>query len=520
MQRDIYSASKSDHELRDFLEYAKLKQVVISPNALFELDVANYKDIIDNANLDGLFIISKEYVIDWKRDKTNLIPVEEKQKERKIELPEKMVEIQKSKYIYAKEQDANIKIRHELDVTNRISTRGNISEFKDYFCDRFKNLGNILLKHRTLTPINSLDLKKRIGKGEDVVLIGMLLNKGITKNGNVMLSFDDEVGTFNVVVTQKDTVLFDLAKNVVNDDVVAVRGTKLGESIIIGTEIEYPDLPHKTYKKIDTELNAIAISDVHIGSKLFFGNEFQKFIDWISLKNVDDAEYDLVSKVKYLFIAGDIVDGIGIYPQHLSELQIFDIYEQFDKVAEFIQQIPDYIEIIIGSGNHDPVRLADPQPAIAKEYAKKLYDLRNVHFVGSPSWIEIEGLKTLLYHGNSMFSLQLALNLDPTKPETVMKEMLKRRDLAPIYGTRHPILPEKGGYMLIKEEPDLFITGHIHSNGYDNYKGTVMVNPGTWQAQTIYQREQGHHPTPGRVPIIKLNSGKIQEKIFIGEPQN
>jgi DNA polymerase II small subunit len=116
-----------------------------------------------------------------------------------------------------------------------------------------------------------------------------------------------------------------------------------------------------------------------------------------------------------------------------------------------------------------------------------------------------------------MFSLQLALNLDATKPEETMKEMLRRRDLSPIYGARHPILPEKGGYMLIKEEPDIFITGHIHSNGYDNYKGTVIVNPGCWQDQTIYQREQGHIPTPCRLPIIKLSNGKIQEKFFLNE---
>jgi len=515
MQRDLYSASKSDHELRDFLEYGKVKQLVISPNALFELDNENYKEIIDDASSDGLFILSKEYVVDWKRNHTNFIPIDEKQKERPIEAPTKMVEIEKTKYVYAKDIDADIKVKHEYDITNRGSTKGKVGEFKDYFNERFKQLNNILMKHRTLSPITSKDLLKRVGKNEDAVIVGMLIEKAITKNGNVMLRFDDEFGTFNVIATQKDKMLFDVAKGVINDDVVAVRGVKLSDNVLIAKEIDYPDLPQRAYKKLNRDLNAIAISDVHLGSKLFFGNEFQKFINWLSMKDLTDDEFDVASRIKYMFVAGDVVDGIGIYPQHLSELQIFDVYEQFERIADFFEQVPEHIEIIIGPGNHDPVRLADPQPAIPKEYAQRLYDMKNVHFVGSPSWVEIEGLKTLMYHGNSMFSIQGALGLDPTKPEETMKQMLKRRDLAPTFGTRHPILPEKGAYLIIKEEPDIFITGHIHANGYDTYKGTVIVNPGTWQGQTIYQTEQGHIPTPGRLPIIKLNSGKIQEKVFI-----
>jgi DNA polymerase II small subunit len=41
-----------------------------------------------------------------------------------------------------------------------------------------------------------------------------------------------------------------------------------------------------------------------------------------------------VGKIKYLFVAGDSVDGIGIYPQQITELDIFDIYEQFDRLTD------------------------------------------------------------------------------------------------------------------------------------------------------------------------------------------
>ena len=513
MQKSSYSGKSTD--IREIIDYAKMKQVVIASDALQEIDDTNFKEIIDKANTNGEFMISKDFVMEFKRSEENVIPNEEKAEY--VAVPEIQVEIKKSHNIYARDIDSDIKVLHETDITNRGNIEGKVGEFLQYFNERYEELGNILKKRPNITPVDSRYLDKRTKKNEDVVLVGMLSAKGVTKNGNIMVTFDDLEGSFKVVVMQKDEDLFNLAKNLVNDDVVAIKGSKLGDDIIIAKEIEFPDLPNRTFKKSSRDVSAAVISDMHIGSSLFYEDEFQKFCDWLNMKNLDEKERETVGKIKYLFIAGDVVDGIGVYPQQFNELSIYNIYEQFDKFTSFIEQIPDYIEVIIGPGNHDSIRLADPQPAINSEYTKSLQKLKNIHFVGSPTWIEVEGLKTLMYHGNSMFSIQQAMNLDATKPEKTMIEMLKRRDLAPIYGSRHPILPEKGGYLLMKEEPDIFITGHIHHNGYENYKGCLVVNPGCWQGQTVYQMDQGHIPTPGRVPIIELKTGKIKEKVFIDE---
>jgi len=506
----LYSSREANASYKVIVDYAKLKQMVLEPGALVDLDKTNYIQIIDQACDDGFFVITKEYIANYKRLQTNIIPVDEKPMER-IEVPDKFVEVQRSKHIYAQEIDADIKIKHECDVTGKLSTIGKISEFQEYFRDRYDTLGGMLRKRFSVQT--SRDLNKHIQKNEDITLLGMVKEKNITKNGNILVQLDDLEGEFKAVIMQKDPVLFDAGLHIANDDVILVKGVKLGEGIVIVNDISYPDMPNRTFRKGNRECYAIAISDMHLGSKLFYEDAFQRFIDWVSLKNNDD--FDIVEKIKYLFVPGDIVDGIGVYPQQINELKVFDIYEQYERITAYLEQIPEYIQIIIGPGNHDAVRLADPQPAVSKEYAKQLYEMKNVHMVGSPGWLEVEGLKTLLYHGSSMFSIQGALKLEKTKPELTMKEMLRRRDLSPIFGARHPILPEKGGYMLIKEEPDLFLTGHIHSNGYDNYKGCVLINPGTWQGQTIYQVEQGHVPTPGRVPIINLSTGKINEKVFI-----
>lgn len=92
-----------------------------------------------------------------------------------------------------------------------------------------------------------------------------------------------------------------------------------------------------------------------------------------------------------------------------------------------MEQIPDYIKIISIPGNHDAVRRAQPQPAIPEELLKgKIINL------GSPSWVDIEGFKHLLYHGDSLDSIISALpTCDYFHPEIPMIELLKEEIYLP-----------------------------------------------------------------------------------------
>ena len=48
--------------------------------------------------------------------------------------------------------------------------------------------------------------------------------------------------------------------------------------------------------------------------------------------------------------------------------------------------------------------------------------------------------------------------------------MLKRRHMTPQWGERSALSPEQQDDMVIKELPDIFITGHTHSHAYEWYK--------------------------------------------------
>jgi len=87
-------------------------------------------------------------------------------------------------------------------------------------------------------------------------------------------------------------------------------------------------------------------------------------------------------------------------------------------------------------------------------------------------------------------------------------ELLKRRHLSPVYG-ENPIVPERHDYLFINEVPDILHYGHVHHNGYANYRGTTIINAGTWQDTTDYALKQGHLPTPCQLPIYNVRSGNL-----------
>jgi DNA polymerase II small subunit len=273
--------------------------------------------------------------------------------------------------------------------------------------------------------------------------------------------------------------------------------------------IYQPELPLKEFRTTKEDVILATLSDFHIGSKLFMQKNFENFISWINGDFGDEKLRELASRVKYITIAGDMVDGIGVYPGQEEELNLTDIYDQYQAFSDYIQQIPEYIHIIVSPGNHDAVKTADPQPPIPEELLPELYKMNNVTMVPSPAMVEIHGLKTLIYHGTSLDDIIAAIpTLNYEQVDKVMVETLRRRHLHPIYGEK-PITPESNDNLVIREIPDIFHTGHIHKNAYERYRGVVCVNSGAWQEVTPYQVKLGHRPTPCILPLISMNSGKI-----------
>src|SRR5438309_105075 len=279
-------------------------------------------------------------------------------------------------------------------------------------------------------------------------------------------------------------------------------GEKAANGLVIAASLVRPDLPtSKPFPGTPGHARVAFMSDIHVGSRTFLEEKWSKVSEWLG------GADEVARSIRYLVVSGDVVDGIGVYPRQDEELTIDDIYGQYEALARMIGALPDRLAVVMLPGNHDAVRPAEPQPAFPMSI-QKLFD-SNVIFAGNPSLLSLEGVRVLAYHGRSMDDLVSAIpGLSYQRPLDGMKAMLRLRHLAPIYGGKTPIAPEAEDHLIIDEIPDIFVTGHVHAVGVDQYRGVVLVNSSTWQAQTPYQKMRNIDPTPARLPIVDLGTGQ------------
>jgi DNA polymerase II small subunit len=219
---------------------------------------------------------------------------------------------------------------------------------------------------------------------------------------------------------------------------------------------------------------------------------------------------NIASHVKYVLIAGDVVDGIGVYPNQAKELAIRDVNKQYRLAARYIEHIPDYIEVIITPGNHDAPRKALPQPPIANAFLETLAESRRVHSLGNPCVLGLHGVEVLMYHGRSLDDvISTVPDMNHKHPEKAMRLLLQARHLAPLYGGKTPISPECKDCLVIDRVPDVFHAGHVHALEYANYRGVLTLNSGCWQGQTDYMAKNGFSPTPAEVPVVNLQTLEV-----------
>ena len=381
-------------------------------------------------------------------------------------------------------------------------------QFVQYFRDRYSRLSEIIRGRINARPIESLKRRsfRRGGDGgsEEISIIGMVSDISSTTNGHKILSLEDPTGSFSVLIRNSDKELFELASKILLDEVIGVTGSVTNDgNLMLATKLIQPDVPNNVQRRTGSHGKAVLISDVHVGSSQFLEDAWLDFLDFLKGESDSEAMRELAASIRYLVVAGDLVDGIGIYPDQEMELDILDVYEQYRKAAEYFREIPEHIRVIISPGNHDAVRQAEPQPALPESIQADFP--QNVIFVGNPALVDLDGVRILIYHGRSIDDLVASIpGVSYQEPAGAVLEMVKRRHLAPTYGSRVSISPEKKDYFVIDPVPDIIHTGHVHTLGVQRYKNVLLVNSGTWQGQTEFQKRVNLMPVPARVPIVDL----------------
>ncbi len=391
-----------------------------------------------------------------------------------------------------------------------------VAHFTNYFNTRYRLLEKVL---RSRPELKNLTLIKRLKESiapNSISIIGLVSDRQETKNRNIMLTLEDPTGQQRVIISRNRADLFGEANDVVLDEVIGISGS-YKQGIVFANSITFPDTPSLELKKSPEEEYVACTSDLHFGSKQFMPEEFNRFLGWVNLETGSQSQKRMAEKLRYILIAGDIVDGVGIYNTQQSELTIADPLKQYEECAKFLSEIPERIKIIIAPGNHDAIRMAEPQPPLDNQFTEPLKKLKNVILVSNPATVRIgirenfQGFNCLLYHGYS-FDHYVA-NVDSIRrsggydrADLIMKFLLKRRHLAPSY-TSTLITPTPDyDALFIEPVPDFFITGHVHRTSVSNYKSTTLINGSCWQSMTSFQERLGHNPQPARLPVINLKT--------------
>ena len=411
-------------------------------------------------------------------------------------------------------------IQSELKVLKDPSSTstfgGSMEDFNRHFRDRFVKMRDILQRRSDARDAGTVSNALNAQQNEHVKLIAMIMEK--RERGNrLFLTVDDLEDTAQVLVqTDRDRQLYDMALRAPLDQVVCIEAVKSSRSLLVAERITLPDIPERRPQGAKEEVYAVLLSDIHVGSKKFLEDAFKRAIRWLNGEVGNPQQVYVAQRTKYVIIAGDLVDGIGVYPRQEEQLTIPDIYEQYRSAAKFIEQIPEYVEVILVPGDHDAARQALPQPAIPKEFAEPLYEARPITSLGNPSEVEVHGVRFLVHHGRSLVDLLTsAPGMSFDRPERAMELQLRCRHLAPEYGNRTSIAPMPVDHLVIEDPPDVFHSGHIHVFGHEQYRGTLIVNSGAWQAQTDYQERQGIKPTPGLLPVVNLQTLRLSVTNFM-----
>ncbi|HUI24058.1 MAG TPA: DNA-directed DNA polymerase II small subunit [Nitrososphaerales archaeon] len=395
------------------------------------------------------------------------------------------------------------------DPTQAIAPAEGAEGFERLFRDRYQRLFSIVRGRLDTKNSASISATKNLAPGKKVKVAGLLSDRS-SKRGVVELRMDDPTGNLKVVCQGGPAEKAALEAPL--DSMVVVEVSKAKSGQLFADSVVLPDVPVRRVVSSSHRVYAVLLSDIHIGSRMFQADDFTRFLQWL---NGGLGDIDVVSRIKYLVIAGDLVDGVGVYPGQEFQLAERDPKKQYELAGQLLRQVPGHIQIVISPGNHDAVRQALPQPAVAVDMAESLYAMDNVRWVGDPAYIKLHGVTFLVYHGKSLDDvIATTPNLAYDRPTDAMKLLLRARHLAPTYGKRTALSPELRDYMVVDQVPDVFHVGHVHTYGELSYRGTLLVNSGTWQAQTQFQLNMGMEPTPSIVPVLDLSTLKAVRRNF------
>jgi len=494
-----------DREVLNF--FNELEDIDLAKEIVNKLSISSNKKIITKAILNDNLQKLKPFFNELGDDKKKLV---------ESFLVNFTVSFEIKREVYEESINQNLNNVKVLSSPVIASQKLEARDFIKHFRNRYNFFKKILQERKELDGLTSID---KITGNKSFSIIAIVNKKNITKNKNIILEVEDLTGTTRLLINRNNEDVFEKSKEILLDDVIGFKCSGTRDFVYVN-DLFFPEAFLRERKKADREVYALFTSDIHVGSLNFLEKNFEKFISWLN-GNCSQEHKKLINKIGYIFLTGDSIDGVGIFPGQEKFLKIKDIKEQYKKLAYYLSKIPKHIKIIQCPGQHDAVRVAEPQPPIGDDFAEPLHSINNLILVSNPSLIEIEGginkqgIKVLMYHGASMHGVvneieELRLNNGHHTPAKIVKHLLKRRHLAPSHGDVIYIPNKEKDGLIINEIPDIVTTGDLHKPDIDKFNNILIISNSCWQSITPFEEKVGNEPEPCKVNLLNLKTGEIK----------
>ena len=444
-----------------------------------DLDRKSFDFILENINIFRIKekILTKE-IFDKQKDKIN--------------------------HLFYNKCQKNIKILSKLKKNNKKTTD---IDFIDFFCQRFNIIHEIFLS-KNIKNLTSIRRLSHCNGNYDI--IGMIYNKRITKNKNLLLEIEDLGGKTLILVNRENYKLFKRVEKLVVDDILCFNCSGSSKMLFLNDFI-FPGFSNKAEKFGNIDNNIAFISDLHVGSKLFLEKDLQRFISWVNGEIGSSRSKKIAKKLKYIVIVGDLVEGVGIFAGQDKFLNIQSYREQYEKLFNLLSEIRKDVEILICPGLHDAVWDGEVQSNIAKKWINIDYFGPNFKKITNPSLVEIAGLKIFINYGinSKRFLGKFGKNIGIEG----IDEILKRRSL-PIVYSESDFIPEDFNNFVIPEDLDIFVSGGRHRCEIGYYKNILKISTSCWCDKSDFEIRNGFEVDCCRVPVLNLKSKEVKELDF------
>ena len=194
------------------------------------------------------------------------------------------------------------------DPTESVQPTG-VEGFSQLFRSRYEKIVKILMERpegRQITKISKLSKEKGEAK-----VAGLVFSRRQSKNG-LEFTLDDDTGNVQIIALKPE-----VRKSVdeIELDQCVLVDVELAQGKLFAKSVTQPDVPSRVASTSKKTVYAVFLSDLHIGSNKFLGSAFDRFLEWLAgKKRFSEGDDEIIRRLKYIVIGGDVVDGVGVFP--------------------------------------------------------------------------------------------------------------------------------------------------------------------------------------------------------------